>query len=147
MSVGRVVFPILYKLPKPESVGKPVFDISFLLTVARTGIIEPRARTFELPLLAMPSTSLFLVLGPEHMPSVFVVLSPSHPGEGIQGALPRGSITPVLTVSGDKGMAKEMNIPREDWRHRYTRPYILCCVSVDSIKEYNYPFTGIQCWF
>jgi len=64
MSVGRVVFPILYKLPKPESVGKPVFDISFLLTVARTGIIEPRARTFELPLLAMPSTSLFFGLGP-----------------------------------------------------------------------------------
>ena len=65
----------------------------------RTGIIGPRARTSELPLLVRSGSFFFLFclrLGLRR--SVFAVRSPPYPREGISDFKVSGPIIPVLTV-------------------------------------------------
>ena len=70
-----------------------------LCNTVRTRIIEPSARTLELPLLARTGTFLFFALSPWLNRSVFAVLSLPYPREGISDPLARGSIIPVLRYS------------------------------------------------
>ena len=66
----------------------------------RTGIIGPRARTLELPLLVRSGSFFFFFcfrLGLRG--SVFAVRSPPYPREGISDFKVSGPIIPVLTVS------------------------------------------------
>ena len=68
-------------------------------TTVRTGIIGPRARTLELPLLVRSGSFFFLFclrLGLRG--SVFAVRSPPYPREGISDFKVSGPIIPVLTV-------------------------------------------------
>jgi len=66
----------------------------------RTRIIEPEARTLELPLLVRSGSFFFLFCLKQGLRgSVFAVRSPPYPGERISDVFASGPIIRVLTVA------------------------------------------------
>ena len=87
----------------------------------RTRIIEPEAKTLELPLLVRSGSFFFLFcLKLELRGSLFAVRSPPYPREGISDVLALGPIIRVLTVAGYLTKLKFLRVIGCDARNELT---------------------------